>query len=78
VQGPLAGRKPGGIDFYVVRENTEGEYTALSGVTFPDTATGLPQKQPTRVPAQRPAIERGCDFPAAKAGEPGGILATLR
>jgi tartrate dehydrogenase/decarboxylase/D-malate dehydrogenase len=37
VQGPLAGRKPGDIDFYVVRENTEGEYTALGGVMFPDT-----------------------------------------
>ena len=24
---PLAGRKPGDIDFFVVRENTEGEYT---------------------------------------------------
>jgi tartrate dehydrogenase/decarboxylase / D-malate dehydrogenase len=37
VQGPLSGRKPGDIDFYVVRENTEGEYTALGGVMFPDT-----------------------------------------
>jgi tartrate dehydrogenase/decarboxylase / D-malate dehydrogenase len=37
VTGPLAGRKPGDIDFYVVRENTEGEYTALGGVMFPDT-----------------------------------------
>jgi tartrate dehydrogenase/decarboxylase / D-malate dehydrogenase len=37
VPGPLAGRKPGDIDFYVVRENTEGEYTALGGVMFPDT-----------------------------------------
>jgi tartrate dehydrogenase/decarboxylase/D-malate dehydrogenase len=26
---PLAGRKPGDIDFLVVRENTEGEYTNL-------------------------------------------------
>ncbi len=29
---PLAGRKPGDIDYYVVRENTEGEYTSLGGV----------------------------------------------
>ena len=28
---PLAGRKPGDIDFIVVRENTEGEYTNLGG-----------------------------------------------
>ena len=34
---PLAGRKPGDIDFYVVRENTEGEYTALGGVMFEGT-----------------------------------------
>ena len=27
---PLANRKPGDIDFYVVRENTEGEYTNLA------------------------------------------------
>ncbi len=37
VPGPLAGRKPGDIDFYVVRENTEGEYTSLGGTMFPDT-----------------------------------------
>jgi tartrate dehydrogenase/decarboxylase/D-malate dehydrogenase len=37
VVGPLANRKPGDIDFYVVRENTEGEYTSLGGAMFPDT-----------------------------------------
>ena len=31
---PLAGRKPGDIDFLVVRENTEGEYTNLGGVMY--------------------------------------------
>jgi tartrate dehydrogenase/decarboxylase/D-malate dehydrogenase len=34
---PLAGRKPGDIDFFVVRENTEGEYTNLGGIMFPGT-----------------------------------------
>ncbi|MDB5851692.1 MAG: tartrate dehydrogenase/decarboxylase [Rhodoferax sp.] len=34
---PLAGRKPGDIDYLVVRENTEGEYTALGGVMFEGT-----------------------------------------
>jgi len=29
---PLAGRKPGDIDFYVVRENVEGEYSAIGGI----------------------------------------------
>jgi tartrate dehydrogenase/decarboxylase/D-malate dehydrogenase len=34
---PLANRKPGDIDFYVVRENTEGEYTALGGIMYEGT-----------------------------------------
>src|SRR5450830_1001661 len=34
---PLAGRKPGDIDYFVVRENTEGEYTNLGGVMYPGT-----------------------------------------
>jgi tartrate dehydrogenase/decarboxylase/D-malate dehydrogenase len=37
VASPLAGRKPGDIDFYVVRENTEGEYSSIGGKMFPDT-----------------------------------------
>ncbi|HVO49706.1 MAG TPA: tartrate dehydrogenase [Thermoanaerobaculia bacterium] len=31
VRCPLAGRKPGDIDFVVVRENTEGEYSSIGG-----------------------------------------------
>ena len=34
---PLAGRKPGDIDYYVVRENTEGEYTSLGGIMYAGT-----------------------------------------
>jgi tartrate dehydrogenase/decarboxylase / D-malate dehydrogenase len=34
---PLANRKPGDIDFLVVRENTEGEYSSIGGRIFPDT-----------------------------------------
>jgi tartrate dehydrogenase/decarboxylase/D-malate dehydrogenase len=34
---PLAGRKPGDIDFLIVRENTEGEYTNLGGVMYAGT-----------------------------------------
>ena len=34
---PLAGRKPGEIDYLVVRENTEGEYTNLGGVMYAGT-----------------------------------------
>ncbi len=31
---PLAGRKSGDIDYLVVRENTEGEYTSLGGIMY--------------------------------------------
>jgi tartrate dehydrogenase/decarboxylase/D-malate dehydrogenase len=34
---PLANRKAGDIDFFVVRENTEGEYTNLGGRIFEGT-----------------------------------------
>jgi tartrate dehydrogenase/decarboxylase/D-malate dehydrogenase len=34
---PLTGRKPGDIDYYVVRENTEGEYTNLGGLMYAGT-----------------------------------------
>ena len=34
---PLAGRKAGDIDFFIVRENTEGEYTNLGGTMYPGT-----------------------------------------
>ena len=34
---PLAGRKPGDIDMFIVRENTEGEYSAVGGVMYPGT-----------------------------------------
>ncbi|MDE1917356.1 MAG: tartrate dehydrogenase [Sphingomonadales bacterium] len=34
---PLAGRKPGDIDMMIVRENTEGEYSAIGGISFPGT-----------------------------------------
>jgi tartrate dehydrogenase/decarboxylase/D-malate dehydrogenase len=34
---PLAGRKPGDIDFWVVRENTEGEYSSVGGRMFSGT-----------------------------------------
>ena len=37
VTSPLAGRKPGEIDFLVVRENTEGEYSSIGGRMFAGT-----------------------------------------
>ena len=37
VASPLAGRRPGDIDFVVVRENTEGEYSSVGGRMFAGT-----------------------------------------
>src|ERR1700744_3540348 len=39
VASPLANRKPGDIDFYVVRENTESEYSSISRTLFPGAKT---------------------------------------
>ncbi len=41
VPSPLANRKPGDIDFYVVRENTEGEYSSVGGKMFAGTEREL-------------------------------------
>jgi tartrate dehydrogenase/decarboxylase/D-malate dehydrogenase len=38
IRSPLAGRKAGDIDFLVVRENTEGEYSSIGGRIFEGTA----------------------------------------
>ncbi|MCE9663154.1 tartrate dehydrogenase [Halomonas sp. M5N1S17] len=37
IKSPLADRNPGDIDFYVVRENTEGEYSSVGGKMFEGT-----------------------------------------
>ncbi len=37
IKSPLAGHEPGDIDFYVVRENTEGEYSSVGGKMFEGT-----------------------------------------
>ena len=37
IKSPLADRSPGDIDFYVVRENTEGEYSSVGGTMFEGT-----------------------------------------
>jgi tartrate dehydrogenase/decarboxylase / D-malate dehydrogenase len=34
---PLANRKPGDIDFLIVRENTEGEYSSVGGIMYEGT-----------------------------------------
>jgi tartrate dehydrogenase/decarboxylase/D-malate dehydrogenase len=52
---PLAGRNPGDIDFIVVRENTEGEYSSVGGRVFEGTDRELVTQQSvfTRVGVDR-------------------------
>jgi tartrate dehydrogenase/decarboxylase/D-malate dehydrogenase len=42
---PLAGRKPGDIDIVIVRENTEGEYSAVGGRLFEGTEREMAMQQ---------------------------------
>jgi tartrate dehydrogenase/decarboxylase/D-malate dehydrogenase len=42
---PLVGRGPGDIDFMIVRENTEGEYSSVGGVMFEGTAREVVMQQ---------------------------------
>jgi tartrate dehydrogenase/decarboxylase/D-malate dehydrogenase len=45
VPSPLAGRKAGDIDFMIVRENTEGEYSSVGGTMFEGTDRELVMQQ---------------------------------
>ena len=47
VSCPLAGRKVGDIDYYVVRENTEGEYSSMGGRLFEGTEREMAQQVST-------------------------------
>ena len=42
---PLAGKRPGDIDFYVVRENVEGEYSTIGGMLYEGTDNELVMQQ---------------------------------
>lgn len=42
---PLAHRKPGDIDFLIVRENTEGEYSSVGGVMYEGTEREVVMQQ---------------------------------
>src|SRR3954453_5539262 len=55
VPSPLANRKPGDIDFWVVRENTEGEYSSIGGRAFtgPDREIVMQETILTRVGVHR-------------------------
>jgi tartrate dehydrogenase/decarboxylase/D-malate dehydrogenase len=45
MQCPLVGKKPGDIDFYVVRENCEGEYSNIGGRLYAGTDDEMAMQQ---------------------------------
>ena len=45
VESPLKGRAPGDIDFYVVRENNEGEYSSIGGRLYEGTDLEMAMQQ---------------------------------
>ena len=45
VRSPLAGREPGDIDFLIVRENNEGEYSEIGGRLYEGTEEELAVQQ---------------------------------
>jgi tartrate dehydrogenase/decarboxylase / D-malate dehydrogenase len=54
IESPLKDRKPGDIDFYVVRENNEGEYSEIGGRLYPGTAMEMAMQQTV-------FTRKGCD-----------------
>lgn len=54
VESPLKGREAGDIDFYVVRENNEGEYSSIGGRLYEGAADELVMQQSI-------FTRRGCD-----------------
>src|SRR6516162_3239366 len=54
VDSPLKNRKPGEIDFYVVRENNEGEYSEIGGRLYVGTPLEMAMQQTV-------FTRRGCD-----------------
>src|SRR5436305_13657368 len=57
---PLAGRKPGEIDFLVVRENTEGEYSSVGGRMFAGTEREFVVQEAVFT---RTGLDRSLEFP---------------
>jgi len=54
LQSPLRGREPGDIDFLIVRENNEGEYSEIGGRLYNDTDQELAVQQSV-------FTRKGCD-----------------
>jgi len=47
IRSPLADRKPGDIDMFIIRENTEGEYSSIGGRAFEGTDREVVMQQAT-------------------------------
>ena len=47
IRSPLADRKPGDIDMFIIRENTEGEYSSIGGRAFEGTEREVVMQQAT-------------------------------
>ena len=67
VPSPLANRKPGDIDFYIVRENTEGEYSSIGGRIFEGTEREIVVQESifTRIGVDR-VIRFACELAATR------------
>ncbi len=59
VECPLAGRKPGEIDFWIVRENVEGEYSEIGGRLYAGTAQEMAVQESIFT---RQGVDRVCRF----------------
>jgi tartrate dehydrogenase/decarboxylase/D-malate dehydrogenase len=59
VKCPLAGRKPGDIDFWIVRENVEGEYSEIGGRLYAGTAQEMAVQESIFT---RSGVDRVCRF----------------
>lgn len=59
VPSPLAGRQPGEIDFYIVRENTEGEYSSIGGRMYSGTEREIVIQETVM---SRQGVDRVLDF----------------
>jgi len=59
VKCPLADRKPGEIDFWIVRENVEGEYSEIGGRLYAGTAQEMAVQESIFT---RHGVDRVCRF----------------
>ena len=75
IRSPLADRKPGEIDFIVVRENNEGEYSSIGGRSFEGTEQEIVQQ--TTVFTRR-GVDRIMRYAFDLAAHPAGVATSPR